>query len=580
MKRIHQAFSFLLALTVVSSVDLLCACKQSRNDSSSAATSDSVISEDPTTLASSEITTTSLSPEETTETVHTSVSVKTDWSLYEPSKFPDSVHTRLSEEQIVEFVPSSDYGAVFPFVVSIQRGPHTSQVNAKYGLFDINGRIVLDAVINEYYVVQNGYMLVTYTDQEFGGSKYGFVSFDGSIYSGISYDEYYSNPEKNEICFVSLNQTGVTVTPFNTETGETGKSFDLKANPSDGVSSFRYDIEFFSGIYHQRYILLSYEWLNDIVDGETGERMLDFVSDYETGIVGRFLYAESENGYSLYDLDEKLVFDQTFTKISELPNGNVILCSSDKNMIIDSNGEIVAQQNAHNVQFDDTLVIEDYIVNAQPDRLVVYDLNLQECFSMPWGKSGNFYEAPDYQMYEYNPFSPNNLEHDPIMCTERNQTKQIVNLQTEASFSLSLYKANSIKLLPNRVLVTTNDYAQDNSESSWVLLDSTNLQVITQGDGYAQVRCDCVNRQYYLEVSGADPISNKQVIDAQTGAIVHEFPSHVQGTSMEQKILGIYDNYFIYSYCKNEEYSKITCAISMSDQNEDTIFRYYAMDVD
>ena len=145
-----------------------------------------------------ETTTSETNAAETTETTEASAppadaQIVVDWDNYQSAKPKvENVYTRLSEDSITEFKPSSDYGAVFPYMATYSNGPefegdgeYSHQRFCSYGLCDSKGRIICDPVFTEIatigvhiYEVCIGYEpdrqigLIDVTGSKFTGMKY------------------------------------------------------------------------------------------------------------------------------------------------------------------------------------------------------------------------------------------------------------------------------------------------------------------------------------------------------------------------------------------------------------------------
>ncbi|MBO4635622.1 MAG: hypothetical protein J5685_00580 [Clostridiales bacterium] len=134
-------------------------------------------------------------------------------------------YTRLSDDYIGTFVPSDDYGYVFPFLAIGDREDniiptYNVSVRCKYGLADVHGRIVCDGVFSNITDYSDKAYYIT---ESYDGDtvKYGILSKDGSYYSGQIYDKYELFCDRmtgsEYVIFRRLTEDGLTVTAYSDE---------------------------------------------------------------------------------------------------------------------------------------------------------------------------------------------------------------------------------------------------------------------------------------------------------------------------------------------------------------------------
>lgn len=137
--------------------------------------------------------------------------VQTDYSGYQPQEQTETKYTRLSPEFLSELEPKDDYGMLYPFVGSLTSTDYGA-FDAKYGLVDENGRIVVDAVYTRVEPITYAYgysgepipMLVLESTAPseffFGERSCALASLDGSFVT----EQIYANIEAYEdyiLCF-------------------------------------------------------------------------------------------------------------------------------------------------------------------------------------------------------------------------------------------------------------------------------------------------------------------------------------------------------------------------------------------
>lgn len=116
-----------------------------------------------------------------------------NWDNYQKAETKENVFERKSEDYIDEFVPSSEYGAVFPYeatysiVQQAQYEDSSHYAYYSYGLIDSQGRIICDPIFSEAYKFHGMIVVATGEGEE---KKYGIISADGTKFSGIKYDSF------------------------------------------------------------------------------------------------------------------------------------------------------------------------------------------------------------------------------------------------------------------------------------------------------------------------------------------------------------------------------------------------------
>lgn len=581
MKKPRQVLSLLMILVMLSPVG----CKTS--ETTKKKTKKRKVSSSVTDTQPTEPVETSAEPSET-EGPPPKFSVKSDWSQYTPPLDLTPVYTRLSEGPIMEFTPSQDYGTVFPFQEVVVDGCDQN-ASYRFGLVDENGCIVLDAIANNVYYTDHGYILEQYIGGggSPAGTKVGFVSFDGTIYSGMSYHTFYSDSQTDQFCFITQNESGITVTPYDQTTGKAGASYDLKA--LHGVYNDSFSIEdllYFSQILNHRFIVLDVELNAEIIDGTTGEsfRIGSNESDehyynVSYGTAGSFIYTreyiDSCEIYRIYREDKQPLFDQDFLHIEDLPNGNILLCSKDQNMVIDSDGKIIAKVAANNDDAYATCVFGSYILSHQQDSMIVYDQDLNMCFSFPWSPDDYVFDAEGY-------FRPTfNCSHDSLVVIHHASTgsSELVNLRTQATYSFSAYDFE-ISIFPESLLIQFGGWVYSEEDPSWVLLKNSDLHEITKADGYATPCYDSPNQICYLATK--DPLgeSGKIQLLYATGELCAEVDCISDGTYNEEIIEVCGNKIFRVLSLPREYGSNVDHAVIMTDQDGNTIFRYNILDAE
>ncbi len=249
MKKFHSSIAISLAATIVLSSLCMSGCKKSDETSlitSSASSSTSEPCREETTTSDASETTTvgstgsstneSSEPSQTTMPDNGSSSgVKAHWDNYRPvaSKKPDPIMNWIDEDHPSDFVPSSDYGRIYFYKETIN-GTYIPSFSA--GCIDANGRVICKPFVNSFEEDKdgNGYILtknVSTDAVEHNRSltyrKVGFLSLDGSFYTGLIYDDYYFDDE-GRMHFVRYTSDGLKTVSYDTKTGLTGDPVELR----------------------------------------------------------------------------------------------------------------------------------------------------------------------------------------------------------------------------------------------------------------------------------------------------------------------------------------------------------------
>lgn len=131
--------------------------------------------------------------------------IEVNWDNYQPAEPVNNVFTRLSDDYISDFEPSSDYGAVFPFCFTSSQlyypdpdpddyyydyyDPNdnfSDKYDNSFGFFDSHGRIVCDAVYTSAYPM-SGFPLYIVGQGSVGDRKYGIINFEGTKKTDVEY---------------------------------------------------------------------------------------------------------------------------------------------------------------------------------------------------------------------------------------------------------------------------------------------------------------------------------------------------------------------------------------------------------
>ncbi len=314
MKKFRRSIALFLSLTVVAAMFCSAGCGKndpngsasssisssasSAGDSSASAsesasgdatgaTSDSTAATSDTDSSTGETSgTTTSEPSETTAPDDGSSSgVRVHWDSYEPTtpKLPDPVVNWYYGEPKDDFIPAKDYGKIY-FYSGFVSNPFSEARMDSLGCIDQNGRVICSPFVNGYYDNDlGGYYLIRHVNvDDLDKNKYnliyqkiGYLSKDGSVYSGVNYDDKYTVGEV--IHFVTFTDKGLRTVPFDRETGLTGDPIDLVFDYSKIPQNMSLD-----HITMDRYLVFE---TNTDVDYEDEREMARYIVDGKTGKV-------------------------------------------------------------------------------------------------------------------------------------------------------------------------------------------------------------------------------------------------------------------------------------------------------
>ncbi len=566
MKHSARIQSWLLALSISGAVLCGTGCQDTKSTTSSA-------------LDASTAQPQSSTIETSTPRTASSIQVKTDWSYYTPDTQLEEIYTRMSDQPIGDFQPSSEYGGIYPFVGSVTlHAPNDCFL--KYGLFDAQGRIVCDAVFDNIYPVSNGYMLQKYTDADSTNPtiKAGFVSKDGSCYTGIIYDGAYYDATQRQICFFTSNATGITTFLFDCDTYETINSYDFQITDGrygDLVDTFTE----FSGIWFDRYLVFDGMVTTLICNGTTGEWLEmpgggneesseDFIKAGEC--LGCLQYVQNGDEYiahhSLLDQNFTPIFDQYFLQIEALANGKIFLRTEDRYIITDANGISLVQVPISDEDIHEIEIGANYIIDYMDEEIRVYNdqLDIIETYAIePDSWSSVSLLCPHNFIQDYA------FEYDDILWKSFPEQNELINLHTGASTTLP-FGTTGVSLLPDRILVNVGDW----DCPTWTLLDSADFHVIAQGKGHAEPFIDeASNTCYLLVYATSEQIGVGKIVDIDSGHTITDIPA-IQMKIYHSTTMVVYNQRMVQISYNPYEFVNVPCVTRMFDEEGNLLFQY------
>ena len=293
--------------------------------------------------------------------------VHTDSSAYTPGRSVRAKYTRLSPEPLLEFVPSEDYGAVYPYqaawLYGVSWGDWEGSRSGRYmGLTDASGRILTDAIYGgvsqlstEYYWDEDQNRRLPYwrveqfqdnvvTDEEgrqthYGSSLYGLISRDGSFALPCVYTSIYV-----------LGDGFVCVSDDSGEEYEVyGPEGELLFTQAELQERFgkncHFQMDWGDGLYLIR--VYNRDWTNSrcwFCD-ETAQPVLGPYSDAGVFVDG-LACVEAEGGFGYIDKTGQWVIEPIYEQMENFRDGIAIQSlpeEPDTCLLLNREGEIVAR---------------------------------------------------------------------------------------------------------------------------------------------------------------------------------------------------------------------------------------------
>ena len=588
MKKFHRSISFFLAASVVLTMFCLSGCSKNNPDGSASLNTTSATSSVTSTSASAtEISTsdsaggtgetsasqgtddasetgdisgpstaTSAVPSETTSPDDGSSGVKVHWDSYKSAtpKMPDPVINWYYGKPKDDFIPSKDYGKIY-FYTGFGANSHSANYLNVYGCIDQNGRVICSPFANDFYDVEGGgYYVVRHVNvddveeskRHLIYKKIGYLSADGSVYSGISYDSLYT--QDGVIHFVNYTDTGIHIVTFDKETGQTKDLmhlvFDYKKIPQD--------MDFYR-VVKDRYLVFGPDSDGDyedptegnkrvLIDGTTGKVIP--TTKYQTIVGDRLLKQESADGsdewsedkeyiYTLSDYSGKTIWKKTYRDYSILGNDRILFGTASGWELLDLEGNVIGT-----LQDGDQYIGDSYstkyvsVYNGKISLSVYYDT---EDYSL----SKECYFDKDLNLIDCKEYKKSRLHFDSIRVSETvdedfNNVTELWNIKTDKTvnykdcirindagdyLAVTISKTNGVEdifstlfLDPSDFRVvkelegTLDDYAiYDNifiitKDDSFLLLDPKDLHVLTERKGTPRTFTDDDGKTIYVVV--------------------------------------------------------------------------------
>ena len=311
-------------------------------------------------------------------TIPADAPVAVDWDNYQAPEKKQDKYTRISDDPITDFVPSDEYGMIYPFLASRGNSAYVDEYETgmsyhgfeSYGLCDKEGRIVCDPVFSNAYVINDSIILVYKNDGE--KDKYGFISIDGSKYTGLIYDHIYYLDGEN-MCALANGRISVIDPDLNVLTD---KPFNIDLYNSDDLKEMaeEYGIELekenisIIRFYDESHFLFYYLGETFLADLDTGNMVRCYGACYGGDVIvlgdyGAFYLADI-NGNPISDDYETMLYSADFP-IFEDANGNYVGMDRQGNVVY----EFGTSDSLYSYSYDECFIVFD------DDDCLVFDMD-------------------------------------------------------------------------------------------------------------------------------------------------------------------------------------------------------------
>ncbi|MBO4474900.1 MAG: DUF1754 domain-containing protein [Clostridiales bacterium] len=514
-------------------------------------------------------------PPETDDPSPSSVSDPITTPADQPDDLPDEMATRLSDDLIEDFVPGSDYGEIYPF----EGNPRVPQTNyGTVGFFDAQGRIVCDAVYHgAWQYDENGFIIYRYEgDSTYTPAKYGFISHDGSSYTGLIYDDYFF--EKDQFYFVNTDNHGnLTVIPFDLESATAGDPIRLKT-----LALMDESLNHLKTVINDRYLLYvdDYDFPTVVVDGTTGEEVHypDCGGLFYGTRAGNIYILSTEDYWSavdpifaVYKISSEKLYDRTVFTAYQYNGGDQALFREDNGWVVtDLDGNRIytlVDDPDHPIHsFDQT---GDYYIARYDDKIECYSKDFENVRSVDVDSPSEYYTVRD----DYSVPTDVGASLSPILYTQDDVTIHFLDpLTGKTGTAPGMNMSGEPMHIPGRILVSYTDY----DIFGWAILDDSDFSVIAEGAGNIETIYDKVQEKYYLLVRDGYYSGEASVIDASSGEIILESVLNPEQIRID---MAVYDGKFVYSTVPNfydDDAGKQHPFTVLTDKDGRITFLYYA----
>ncbi len=623
MKKKHSLFSLILTGAL-----LLPSCQALGSESTAAF--ESSLSES-TSASSGDTVGTSSESSVSSETTVTSPGVKVHWDSYESATVEENLFTRLPDTPSIDFVPSDDYGEIFPYYT--QHMLVLDGIDASYdgsnpvGFFSENGTLLCEPVFDDYLILPGGdYLVKKYKEQDpsqqdqnynWGSeeynrseyySRYGIISHDGAHYTGLIYDDYsfYStDPNCDTLYLVTLKDEGVNVISYRCSTRETIDSFDLAYTPAPwGIFlALNNDVCF-------SYSLDGYSSAENFTHRDGSKPGFSFLEEIEYSFLSRpfgqaLLFSDkyaSEQGFriwNIFDFQKGRVLPYDYTNFVPYSSDKMLMARDDGYDLIGENGRIRSTLDNSEHEWTQVSGYGGYMAGIKDRNVVLMDDDFKEL------KTFEKSNQPRFVLQENMETDPSEIRYiseggiiigipkdglTPVLRYSSAGSEYLYSIGTGATYDMSSFDKAFATSSGHIICEEETWYSEEDfTESSFVYLDPEDLHVIFEGKNLTDVVTDQATGKEFLLLQDRSSGLHATLVDPENGEIKWEVKDRSTLLIVPVKLVNGYFHYMTYSpefefasEPDEDDYydSYIVREInntSLSDNNGKVVFRYKSM---
>lgn len=514
---------------------------------------------------------------------HNARQVEVEWGAYQPATMADAVYTRLQDDEISDFIPSSDYQRVYPYSGSLKKGYESW--SSKEGFFSLSGQIVCDAVFDSVYSFDPEHYIVTQYEFVDPSDPYsnvdirlGVVSSDGKSYTGLKYSQILTGRRSDSgLYLVEKTDSGIKVYPYDLKENTVGDPVSYKLNRS-GENPYA-EVYLFDTIQERYAVYLDeFEQYFYVYDGQSGEPV-SFPDDIHISYTaGNLLYgydwSSSDVGIRFFHPDgEEVVMPKKYEDVRPMDNGTYFLSRSDSTGwdVMDQDGNILAslEDGGNSVSLRNWYLEGDQFYTFSRSNVNIYDHSLNLIKSVELDSADEYIHSENIGKYYSTRFT--SFDEEDIIFRTGYLNTDIVNLQTGEKTTVD--GAYHVSQVPGYLILNEAD-EYDYSKSKWMILDISDYHKIAEGIGRADVFEDAKTHTFWLVEGEGYWTKRFSLIDVATGErVIPEIPNP-RAEAMD--VVYIYDGNVYYTTWQKYDsvYDSGCSSTNLIDHDGNVIFLF------
>ena len=512
---------------------------------------------------------------------HNTKKIHVEWSAYQPATTADPVYTRLQDEEITDFIPSSDYGRVFPFAASLKKDYDCW--NSKTGFFSLSGQIVCDGVYDYVYSFDSEHYIVEQYESEDPSdpesaviTRVGILSADGKSYTGLKYSQTMSRWKSGDLYLVETTDDGINVYPYDLKNNKVGTPVSYKMDRS---GEDPYSDVFLIDTIQDRYAIYRDEYCDEfyVYDGKSGES-ISFPDDIHIeDTAGNLLYGYSDtlgSGMKFFRPNgEEVSFPNQYAFVDTIDSETFLLVRLDSSgwEVMDADGNILGslEDGGNDVGIRNYYYSSEKFYTFTDSGVNIYDKNLKLLRTVDLESAEDYACCDSLESYYSGRFSSSDTKE--LFYLNANGKTTIVDLETEEKTVIDgFYRVVQI---PGYLILNEEDFGGW-EDAKWMILDMSDFQKVTEGVGYTDLYEDLKTHAYRLVEKDDYESAHLSLVDVQSGErILEELPNPREEDAYAAYF---YNGYTVYVTWQKYDsfYESARSSTNMVDQDGNVIFLY------